>query len=84
MAVTTQIAKKIECNEQARLRHHLAQAIRLLVKAHACHQTALMAGDSRLARFEDNLHTATVNWQLARQSYLEHRTAHGCGDRDLD
>lgn len=40
---------------------------------------ARRAGESELSVFEDNLRAAAAAWKLAKESYMDHRKAHGCG-----
>jgi hypothetical protein len=60
------------------LRSQLAQTIKSLVKAHISHHTARMIGDPEVTHLEVVLDAANAQWKQARQSYLEHRKAHGC------
>ena len=78
---TTQTAIDVQCDqceEQLHLRSQLARAIKSLVKAHISHHTARMIGDPDVSHLEIILDTADADWKQARQSYLEHRKAHGC------
>jgi len=81
MSVTTQTAIDVpcaQCDEQVYLRGQLARAIKSLVKAHVSHYTAWKIGDPEAHDLETNLETADAEWQLARESYIEHRKEHGC------
>lgn len=81
MSVTTQTAIDIQCDqcdEQVHLRGQLARAIKSLVKAHASHHAAQIIGDPEVSDLGANLDVADTKWKQARQSYLEHRKAHGC------
>ena len=82
MSVTTQTAIEIQCDqcdEQVHLRGQLAQAIKLLVKAHASHHTARVIGDLARLALEANLNMADAEWKLARQSDVESiAEVHGC------
>jgi hypothetical protein len=75
---TTLIAIGAQCDEKMYLRSQLAQTIKSLVKAHISYHAARMISDPEVAHLEVVLDAADAKWKQARQSYLEHRKAHGC------
>ena len=66
------------CGQAKGLLEALAVVIHELIKLHEQQFKAVIAGDPDSSRFDDLIHLANERKNEAKDTYLQHLSAHGC------